>query len=234
MSKSPTITPRPQRTVPPRAPTSCSARCTPPSLRAAAPRIPSHGGCRRGSVCTGGMCPRRGPAAGSRFPSATPVCRSRQSARYAGFSVSRARRLRRRRRRPARRDDDLDAGAAGLADRRVHAARVVGAVARDAPQRSIDLAQQVREHVRVVDRVLGERLRDDVAIIVHAEVQLPPAAALVRLPVLARTPLAGAVDLQPGCPGTMTSATDYRLAGRCISLASLSHWGLEVKRSPKK
>ena len=46
-----------------------------------------------------------------------------------------ARRLRRRRRRPSRRDDDLDAGTAGRADRRVHAARVVGAVAREAPQR---------------------------------------------------------------------------------------------------
>ena len=40
--------------------------------------------------------------------------------------------------------------------------------------------------------------RHDVAVIVHADVQLPPAAALVRLPVLARTPFAGAVDLQPG------------------------------------
>ena len=69
--------------------------------------------------------------------------------------------------------------------------------ARTPQQRSIDLAQQVREHVRVVDRVLGERLRYDVAVIVHAEVQLPPAAALMRLPVLARTPLAGAVHLQP-------------------------------------
>ena len=45
--------------------------------------------------------------------------------------------LRRRRRRPSRRDDDLNAGAAGLADRLVHAARVVGAIVREAPQRSI-------------------------------------------------------------------------------------------------
>jgi len=49
-----------------------------------------------------------------------------------------------------------------------------------------------------VARVLGERLRDDVAVIVHADVQLSPATALVRRPVLARTPLAGAIDLQPG------------------------------------
>jgi len=55
------------------------------SLRAAAPRPPSHGGWRRGFVCTRGLCPRRGPAAGSRFPSATLVFRSLQSARYAGF-----------------------------------------------------------------------------------------------------------------------------------------------------
>ena len=111
VSKSPTVTPRPRRTAPSQAPTSCSARCTPPSLRASVPRTPSHGDCRRGSVCTGGTCPRLGPAAGSRFLLPRLSSDLGNPLDMLVPLLPGPRSLRRRRRRPSRRDNDLNAGA---------------------------------------------------------------------------------------------------------------------------
>jgi hypothetical protein len=101
---------------------------------------------------------------------------------------------------PARGDYYLDSDIAitSLGDRLVHTTLVVPAIAGEAPQRHIDLAQQGRDNVRVVHRVLGEHFRDDLAVAVHADVALPPTTPLARLPVLTGAPLAGPVELQAG------------------------------------
>ena len=85
-----------------------------------------------------------------------------------------------------------------LSDRVITVAAVVGPVGGDLLDLVCNLRQQVRQQLRVLERVGRDRRGHQLpGGLVHAEMEFAPSAAL-RVPVLAHLPLALAVDLDAG------------------------------------
>lgn len=72
----------------------------------------------------------------------------------------------------------------------------VGSIGREALDRRVDLFEELRDRGRIVLAALRKRRRHDEAVVIHADMQLPPYPARLQTLVPVGVPLTGTRDLQ--------------------------------------